>query len=318
MALLGVTSSKTQAASTATTTTQSTTTALKGNLETDPKSQQTSAVDGLSPSGGPQPDKTSSSQDNTGAQKPKQGLVGRRFSFQSLVFKRQANRTAPLSPIVQGKAQEKTLEGQSPKEDNSETSKLTKRAWQSALFVRNLIVGPTSEGPKMTAAVAKPELKKVKSLLLEPKKANELINQLRKLPARGDPSQSGNGPIHAVCLSHPDEEEAALHFEKLASSISGNVATLVADPDVVAPLGKIVETFKEMHIINLVTAPDLGLGQPGNGEGLLAGALPTAKTVIEGFEQVTPQLMALGFATGKLVAPDHKGIVALLIRPLDY
>jgi hypothetical protein len=164
----------------------------------------------------------------------------------------------------------------------------------------------------MTAAVAKPELKKVKSQLLEPKKANELINQLRKLPAHGDPSQSnGNGPIHAVCLSHPDEEEAALLFEKLAASIpAGEVTTLFALPGVVAaPLDKLTEMYKEMHIIDLVTTPDLGLGQPGDGKGLLAGAVPTAETVIRGFEQVTPQLMALGFATGKLVVPDHTGIL---------
>jgi hypothetical protein len=64
--------------------------------------------------------------------------------------------------------------------------------------------------------------------------------------------------------------------------------------------------FKDIHIVSLVKSPDLGLGQPGDGDGILSGALPTAETVIDGFEQITPQLMALGFATS--VWPDHKGV----------
>jgi hypothetical protein len=66
--------------------------------------------------------------------------------------------------------------------------------------------------------------------------------------------------------------------------------------------------FKEMHVIDLVTSPDLGLGQPGNGEGVLAGAVPTAETVLQGVKQITPQLMALGYATGKVISTDHSGI----------
>jgi len=240
---------------------------------------------------------------NDSASDPKQSKEARHFSFQSLVFKKQV-----LSPTTQGKTQESSP--QNPPKENASRSE--KRALKSALLVRTMIVGPTSAGPKMTAAVAKPELKKVKSQMLEPKKANELINQLRKLPAQGEASQSNsNGPIHAVCLSLPDEEEAALLFEKLAPSIpAGDVTTLFALPGVVAaPLDKLAEMYKEMKIIDLVTTTDLGLGQPGDGNGLLAGAVPTAETVIRGFEQVTPQLMALGFATGKLVVPDHTGIL---------
>ena len=44
----------------------------------------------------------------------------------------------------------------------------------------------------------------------------------------------------------------------------------------------------------------LGLGKLGDrdGEGILAGALPSVKTVLNGFTQITPQLMALGYTAG--------------------
>jgi len=69
-----------------------------------------------------------------------------------------------------------------------------------------------------------------------------------------------------------------------------------------------------MHIVNLMTAPNMGLGQPGDGEGMFAGAIPTPQTVIEGIKMITPQLMALGYATGKAIVPDHAGIYPPLDR----
>ncbi|KAJ8453691.1 hypothetical protein ONZ45_g19609 [Pleurotus djamor] len=63
-----------------------------------------------------------------------------------------------------------------------------------------------------------------------------------------------------------------------------------------------------MRLIELVKAPNLGLGEPGDGKGILAGAVPTAETVIKGIEQITPQLMALGFATGRAILPNHQGV----------
>jgi hypothetical protein len=65
-----------------------------------------------------------------------------------------------------------------------------------------------------------------------------------------------------------------------------------------------------LRIVNLFTAPDLGLCESGNGEGTLAGALPSAETVLSGFAQITPQLVALGYATGKSLVPNHKGAVS--------
>ena len=65
--------------------------------------------------------------------------------------------------------------------------------------------------------------------------------------------------------------------------------------------------FSEVNLVSLVTTPDLGLGGPPDGPGILSGALPSAQAIIEGVEQITPQLMALGYATGKAVMPDHAG-----------
>jgi len=70
----------------------------------------------------------------------------------------------------------------------------------------------------------------------------------------------------------------------------------------------VTDALQNLHVVSLFTAPNLGLGQPGDGQGLLAGAIPTAETVINGVEQMTPQLMALSYATGLPAFPDHKGI----------
>ncbi|KDR75916.1 hypothetical protein GALMADRAFT_1331812 [Galerina marginata CBS 339.88] len=201
------------------------------------------------------------------------------------------------------------------KRQKVQLSSSDKRAQVSALAVRALIIGPTSSAePKMTPAIARPQLSKIKSQLMEPKSANKVIAQLRQLPATGELSLNGghsNGPIHAVCLAYTDVEEHNLHFSKLTPpDIQRDVS--VQDtrfPGIVsAPLDALAGLFNEMHVVDLITSPDFGLGQPGNGEGLLAGAVPTAETVINGVKQITPQLMALGYATGQAIKPDHSGI----------
>jgi hypothetical protein len=196
----------------------------------------------------------------------------------------------------------------------------TKRAKQSALLLRSLMVGPSGITPtpsKTTKAVSKPQLSKVKSQLLQPKSANKVIAQLRALPVGhgemgGDDAQP-RGPIHAVCLEYTEEEVDRRHFAQLAHGIgetggpeqvtpapaSANIAT--------ASVSALTDLFRDMHLVNLINAPDLGLGQPPDGEGLLAGALPTAETVIKGIKEITPQLLALGFATGRIMVVDHTG-----------
>jgi hypothetical protein len=200
--------------------------------------------------------------------------------------------------------------------DKSRASSSEKRAKKIALSVRSIIIGPSSPlSPRLTSAAAKPQLLVIKSQLMRPKTAKKLIAQLRLLPATGEPIQRTStynspvvpaSPIHAVCLGHTDVEEDLLHFAKLHADIATG-----SKPEsrgvVSTPVDKLADLFNEMHVVDLLAAPNLGLGQPGNGSGLLAGALPTAETVLEGVKQITPQLMALGYATGRAVLPDHNG-----------
>ncbi|KAJ7783174.1 hypothetical protein B0H16DRAFT_1495701 [Mycena metata] len=194
------------------------------------------------------------------------------------------------------------------------SSNSDKRAKESALIVRTLIVGASSNDyatPKLTKAVAKPQLSKVKSQLMQANSANKVIAQLRTLPVLDDAADGKapppSAPIHAVCLALPDAEEHDAHFVQLTPDADVRSSRFV--PNVAAAsLDRLTRTFSEMRVVDLITAPDLGLGQPGDGKGLLAGALPTAETVITGIEQLTPQLMSIGYATGRAVLPDHKGV----------
>ncbi|OBZ68027.1 hypothetical protein A0H81_11991 [Grifola frondosa] len=178
-------------------------------------------------------------------------------------------------------------------------------------------------------------LQNVKSQLLQPRTANKVIAQLRTLPCSDTPVPASTspdgaplaslpkGPIHAVCLPYTDAEAHDQHFSLLATLIDEgpehpattrrNVAVQSKTASGVfsvtaTSVEQIGAVLSKMHIVSLITAPDLGIGQPGSGPGLLSGAVPTAKTVINGIEQITPQLMALGYATGKAVLPDHAGI----------
>ncbi|KAL5523954.1 hypothetical protein ACEPAG_8127 [Sanghuangporus baumii] len=190
-----------------------------------------------------------------------------------------------------------------------------KRVQKEALAVQKLIVGSdaiTPARPKARPApVPRAQMTKIKSDLMKPKSANKLIKKLRELPVPEEhvedtgaevstlavPSKAGGAPIHAVCLEGTESDVQTKQFSKLKDQ-----SVISAEVDAVSSL------FSELHIIDLLAAPGLGLGQPGNGEGLLAGAVPTAETVIEGAAKLTPQLMALGFATGKAAFPDHSTI----------
>jgi hypothetical protein len=208
-------------------------------------------------------------------------------------------------------------------------SKSDKRARDTALVVRQFIVGsPSPSAPKVSAAVAKPTLSKIKSQLLDPKSANKLIQHLKDLPPVDPPEDADttkpipvtSAPIHAVCLAHTDEEAYKLFFAKLedeAKATASTAASTAASTFSVMsaiPVDQLSNVISQMHLISLITTPDLGIGQPGDGEGILAGAIPTAETVIKGFEQITPQLLALGYATGKAVLPDHTGVYPPLDR----
>ncbi|KAI0793223.1 hypothetical protein C8Q75DRAFT_712993 [Abortiporus biennis] len=214
----------------------------------------------------------------------------------------------------------------------AKVSRADRKAKESAMIVRSLIIGPSAAPPTTTKsnAVAKAKLAKVKAELLQPKSANRVIAQLRSLPSSGklgsqpDGVQTPglpHGPIHAVCLAYTDSEAHEKHFSQLSegsigtsrpSSQSREVVTTtslnVVASVTTAPITKLTTLFTDLRIVSLITSPDLGIGQPGDGPGLLSGAIPTAETVINGVTQITPQLMALGYATGKAILPDHAGV----------
>lgn len=236
----------------------------------------------------------------------------RRFSFRSFSFGSNPHEEHKhtLSSVQEHDKKAHATTAFSKRFTKGRPSNSDKRAKRSALIVRSLIVGPTATAsPQLTPAYAKPQLNQIKSQLIKPKSANKVIAQLRALPVSDTKGAAdGKGPIHAVCLEHTDAEEHKLHFASLSENneVDATKSINVAGVSSVS-LDKLTAMLMEMNIVDLVTSPDLGLGQPGDGEGLLSGAIPTAETVLKGIELITPQLMALGFATGKAVLPDHAG-----------
>lgn len=213
-----------------------------------------------------------------------------------------------------------------------------KQAQQSALLLRELIVGPSSNASAKTKthAMSNAEVEKVKAQLARPQSANKVIAQLRQLSSSDEPVVVGTGPngetltalpkgpIHAVCLPYTDAEAHDRHFAQLtkdkaaaAQPATGTTVqhvhmestTTTAEVASVAnaSITTLKTVFSEINLVSLVTTPDLGLGGAPDGPGLLSGALPSAQVIIQGIEQITPQWLALGYATGKAVLPDHAG-----------
>ncbi|CDO75681.1 hypothetical protein BN946_scf184941.g34 [Trametes cinnabarina] len=210
-------------------------------------------------------------------------------------------------------------------------------------FATPTVVPPKSSKVSVTAASSLQKVQKVKAQLLDSKSAQKVIAQLRTLPTSDHPVVVGKtitgkpvetpprGPIHAVCLPYTDAEADEKHFSKLdklevaaapsnspsaspktkeqtlyltaVSSAASQIACVTA-----TSLEKLKEVFAELNVVSLITTPDLGLGQPADGPGLLSGAIPSATAVVHGIEEITPQLMALGYATGKAVLPSHTGV----------
>lgn len=201
------------------------------------------------------------------------------------------------------------------------SSRSNKRAKQSAEIVRSLIIGPTSISPvsKKTRPLSRTQLNKVKSDLAKPKSANRVIAQLRQLDLNSSSSSlilaqpRSKGPIHAVCLDSSEEDIGKRHFSRLeVEQGPADVTTreIISPSIVTASAESLTSILGDMRVVSLMSG-DFGLGEPGDGPGILSGALPTAETIITGIETITPQLMALGFATGKSIMPDHTGRAAL-------
>ncbi|TCD64156.1 hypothetical protein EIP91_004469 [Steccherinum ochraceum] len=252
----------------------------------------------------------------------------RRFSWRTSFFggdKRQGHKTQ-LSSIQEHAKAEKVVSDHALRERKLTHSE--RKAKASAQVVRTLIVGPSGISPSQakTKAVSKRKMERVKSELINPKSANRLIAQLRAMPSSNHPVVSTVetagplGPIHAVCLAYTDAEAHERHFSKLSEDADGDqpnpiersrslTSTMASVANVTnASISQLTALFSELHIVSLIATPDFGLGQPGDGPGLLSGALPPAETVLEGVQEITPQLMALGYATGKAILPDHAGV----------
>jgi len=179
-------------------------------------------------------------------------------------------------------------------------------------------------------------IQKVQNQLLTPKQANKVIAKLRTIdPAEESPDppphkhpqlqhmhkrKPGERPIHAVCLDCTDEEADEYHFSKLATTREVEMRNSRMNPTLApspksgetsfafADITTIVPVLRSMKLVTLVTAPDLGFGQPPDSPGLLAGSVPSVQAFAEGLQEMTGQLMALGFATSKVVFPNHAGV----------
>lgn len=242
----------------------------------------------------------------------------RGFSFHSLAFLSNNDYVKPALSTVHVHKKEAITSAPFFKHQ-AKVPKADKQARDSALIVRSLIIGEASVYPaSLTASggISKPQLSKVKTQLMQPDSANKLIAQLRSLSgSSGQGAKPGaehkpEGPIHAICLDTTDAEAEKRYFSRLTQEADADklVAQFVSSPSVAnASIDKVANMFKDMHIVSLIKNPDFGLGQPGDGDGILSGAVPTASTIINGVERITSQLMALGFMAGKAVLPDHKG-----------
>ncbi|KAL4074047.1 hypothetical protein J3A83DRAFT_4083691, partial [Scleroderma citrinum] len=174
-----------------------------------------------------------------------------------------------------------------------------KRAKENAMIIRSVIIGDhdalSNVKSVRTKASTKSAVARAKSQLLKPSMASRVVAQLKALPSHPTDAPLPNVPIRAVCLNVTDSEAHERYFSKLGPVATASIEALSA-------------TLANIHVIELLTAPNMGFGAPANASGLFAGSVPTAETVLEGIQQITPELLALGYATGKAVLPDHKGV----------
>jgi hypothetical protein len=129
--------------------------------------------------------------------------------------------------------------------------------------------------------------------------------------ATAEPTEEAKPAPTEAAKAEPTEAAKAEPTEAAKTeppqAVLAPIPALVSPKTVTSEISALQDMWSNMHVINLITAPGLGLGQPGDGAGLLAGAVPTAATIIEGIDQITPQLMSIGFAAGKAIVISHAG-----------
>lgn len=238
---------------------------------------------------------------------------GRRFSFLSLPFLRsdtklvnQPRKTAstrgPSHAMSEGRFRGRKSRSTKPFGFRSlRIGGTDKRARECARMVQSIIVGghdllPNAKPTKGKVPIV-PAMVQVKAQLLKPKSARKVIAQLRALPPHPtDVTSNPAIPMRAVCLDMADAEAYERYFSKLGSVCSASLSSLAL-------------ALKDIHVVDLLLAPNAVAGVAATAECLLAGGGPTAGIILEDFQQITPQLLALGYATGKAIMPDHKGVI---------
>ena len=271
----------------------------------------------------------------------------RRLSFQSFSFGQSKNKhpAEHISHAKQVKKEEAAEEAF--KERKLASTREGRKVDRAVAALATIILGPVyivaSTAASVTTSSKKPiqppkpkpagpqTIQKVQNQLLVPKEANKVIAKLRTINPEESPNptshkhtqlqhthRAGERPIHAVCLDCTDEEADKYHFSKLATTPEVEIRNTRKQPApslkpsetsfAFADITTIVPVLRSMKLVTLVTAPDLGFGQPPDSPGLLAGSVPSSQAFAEGLQEVTGQLMALGFATSKAVFPSHAGV----------
>ncbi|PVG02367.1 hypothetical protein CPB86DRAFT_697234 [Serendipita vermifera] len=270
----------------------------------------------------------------------------RRISFRSFGFfyGNDTTKSNPPSTVNDNLERVESLK-ESPAQ-KLKSKREAKKIEKAAIVLRSFLLGPfpdsqskdvpapskseSSKTPKEKAP--KPptpaKLSKANNQLLSPDQANKVIAKLRTLPVPDGPPLPGieyagehvvshaEGPIHAVCLDCTEEEADRLHFSRLSTETDAprrGKRPTPADPSKMpsiasANLSSLIPVLRDIHIVTLVSSPDLGFGQPPDSQGPLAGSVPSPAAVTNGMMEITGQLLALGFATSKAVFPDHAGV----------
>ncbi|CAG7850522.1 SubName: Full=Uncharacterized protein {ECO:0000313/EMBL:CCA67576.1} [Serendipita indica DSM 11827] len=266
----------------------------------------------------------------------------RRISFRSFGFfyGRKPHASVIISQDAEGSGTTETAPTKI--KSKRELRKIEKTAFVLQSFILGMtpsslpfISSSTKEAPpkgkQQPVLVTPSKLGKASNQLLAPEKANKVIAKLRTLPVPDGPELPGveyagehvvskaEGPIHAVCLDCTEEEADLYHFSRLTPESestppreqpSKQGVTVYADTPSIASanLASLVPVLRDIHIVTLVSSPDLGFGQSPDKPGPLAGSVPSAGAVNTGMMEITSQLLALGFATSKAVYPDHAGV----------
>ena len=287
---------------------------------------------------------STSNQNISGQPRRTRRLSFQSFSFGQSKNKHPAEHISHAKQVKKEEAAEEALK-ERKLASTREGRKIDKAATALATIILGPVQIVTSTAASVTTFSKKPiqpskpkpagpqTIQKVQNQLLTPREANKVIAKLRTINPEEPPNppphkqpqlqhahprKAGERPIHAVCLDCTDDEADKYHFSSLATTPEVEMRNAREGPApspkpsetsfAFADITTIVPVLRSMKLVTLVTTPDLGFGQPPDSPGLLAGSVPSVQAFAEGLQEVTGQLMALGFATSKVVFPNHSGV----------